>query len=127
LSIYRQSIYIDMFNKDLIRGTLKPILLGILATRDKLYGYEINKLVAEKTKDKIQLTDGALYPMLHKLEKDGLVTTELVSVGNRMRKYYKLTDKGKVESSERTNELVEFMKTISTLISHQNTEYGTAN
>lgn len=108
-----------MFNKDLIRGTLKPIILSVLKEKGQLYGYEINKLVGELTKDQIQLTDGALYPMLHKLEKDGLVSTEIKNVGNRTRKYYRLTQVGQTESSEKISELLQFMKTISLILKPQ--------
>ncbi|MEM6524874.1 MAG: PadR family transcriptional regulator [Bacteroidota bacterium] len=108
-----------MFNKDLIRGTLKPIILSVLKDRGCLYGYEINKLVSELTTNQIQLTDGALYPMLHRLEKDGLVTTEIKNVGNRTRKYYKLTQTGNTESSKKVDELMEFIKTISLIVKPQ--------
>ncbi len=109
-----------MINKDLIRGTLKPIILAVLKDRGRLYGYEINKLVSELTKDGIQLTDGALYPMLHKLEKDGLLTTEVEMVGNRARKYYQLTESGKTEGAEKVDELLQFMKTIVMVLKPQN-------
>lgn len=109
-----------MFNKDLVRGTLKPIILSVLKERGRLYGYEINKLVSELSINQIQLTDGALYPMLHRLEKDGLVSTEIENVGNRTRKYYKLTETGKTESSKKVDELLQFMKTISLILKPQN-------
>ncbi len=110
-----------MINKELIRGALKPIILSVLKENDRLYGYEINKMVAQITDKNIQLTDGALYPMLHKLEKDGLLKTELVNVDNRLRKYYSLTTSGESESAKRVNELLEFIKSVTLLVKPQTT------
>ena len=66
--------------------------------------------------DKIQITDGALYPTLHALEKQGDVITEKVYIGKRVRKYYTLTDQGKNTMTERVNELSDFMKTMKFLL-----------
>ena len=108
-----------MVNKDLIRGTLKPIILSVLGEGARLYGYEINKMVAEKTGNEIKLTDGALYPMLHRLEKDGLLEVEKEEVGSRIRKYYKLTANGERESSKQVDELLNFMRSIVILLKPQ--------
>ena len=112
-----------MVNKDLIRGTLKPILLSVLGEGKRLYGYEISKMVSEKTSDQIQLTDGALYPMLHKLEKEGLVQVDKVEVGSRIRKYYTLTVKGQEESEKKVDELLTFIRSMVLLLRPQNLSY----
>ncbi|WP_425392164.1 PadR family transcriptional regulator [Ekhidna sp.] len=102
-----------MYSNELIRGTLKTIILQLLSENDKMYGYELSKVVKERTKDKIVLTEGALYPILHKLEKDKLVTVTFDTVGNRTRKYYALTESGKNSSKVKRNELFDFMETLS--------------
>ncbi|WP_420315918.1 PadR family transcriptional regulator [Ekhidna sp.] len=102
-----------MFSNELIRGTLKTIIMQLLSETDKMYGYELSKVVKERTKDKIVLTEGALYPILHKLEKDRLVTVTFEMVGNRTRKYYALTESGKNSSKVKRNELFDFMETLS--------------
>ena len=51
-----------------------------------MYGYEITQKVKELTLEKIQITEGALYPTLHALEAEGLVTTKTEYIGKRMRK-----------------------------------------
>ena len=66
-----------IFSSELIKGTLKTIVLKLLSDNKKMYGYEITQRVKELTGDRIQLTEGALYPTLHSLEEEGLVTTEL--------------------------------------------------
>ena len=63
-----------MKSKEFIRGTLKTIILKLLSEKEKMYGYEISQRVAELSKDEIQLTYGALYPILYKLESEKLLT-----------------------------------------------------
>lgn len=108
-----------IFSSELIKGTLKTIVLKLLSDNKKMYGYEITQRVKELTGDRIQLTEGALYPTLHSLEEEGLVTTELEYMGKRVRKYYKLSASGKTRSKERVNELAEFMETMRVLLDIQ--------
>lgn len=105
-----------MYSSELIKGTLKTIVLNLLKDNDKMYGYEITKRVKELTSDKIQITEGALYPTLHALEKHGDVVTEKVYIGKRVRKYYILTDQGVTTVADRVNELSDFMKTMRFLL-----------
>lgn len=105
-----------IYSTELIKGTLKTIVLKMLADNKKMYGYEITQKVKELTADKIQLTEGALYPTLHALEAEGLLTTEIEYIGKRVRKYYSLSPDGKAKSKERVNELAEFMDTMKFLL-----------
>jgi DNA-binding PadR family transcriptional regulator len=90
-----------------------------LADNKRLYGYDITQKVKELTSEKIQITEGALYPTLHALEADGMVTTEIEYIGKRVRKYYKLSPKGKTQMKEKINELAEFMDTMRFLLDIQ--------
>ncbi len=81
-----------------------------------MYGYEITQKVKELTGNKIQITEGALYPTLHALENDGVVTTEVVNIGKRVRKYYKLTPQGKNNAMEKVNEFADFIQTMKFLL-----------
>jgi PadR family transcriptional regulator, regulatory protein PadR len=101
-----------MYSSELIKGTLKTVVLKLLSTEPRMYGYEITQKVKELTGDKIQITEGALYPTLHALEADGIVTTETVMIGKRMRKYYILTEKGNKTSKEKVNEFADFVNTM---------------
>ncbi len=105
-----------MYSSELIKGTLKTIVLNLLKDNDKMYGYEITQKVKELTDSKIQITEGALYPTLHALEKQGDVTVEKVYIGKRVRKYYILTDQGVTTVADRVNELSDFMKTMRFLL-----------
>ena len=101
---------------ELIKGTLKTIILKLLADNKKMYGYEITQKVKELTRDKIQITEGALYPTLHALETDKLVTTQTEYIGKRVRKYYSLSKEGKVKSKEKVNEFTDFINTMKFLL-----------
>ena len=105
-----------MYSSELIKGTLKTIILKLLTERQEMYGYEISKVVEELTNGKIQITEGALYPILHKLEADGLVVTREVNIGKRVRKYYSVTPSGKNETTEKIHELLDFVRTIELLL-----------
>lgn len=101
-----------MYSSELIKGTLKTIILKLLSENDKMYGYEITQKVKELTGGKIQLTEGALYPTLHALEANGILTTNAVNVGNRIRKYYTITPTGKSLAEEKVTEFRDFMNTM---------------
>jgi DNA-binding PadR family transcriptional regulator len=108
-----------MYSSELIKGTLKTIILKLLSDNDKMYGYEITHKVKELTGGKIQLTEGALYPTLHALEAQGILSTDVVNVGNRIRKYYSVTPNGKKVATEKVNEFSEFLDTMIFLLDLQ--------
>lgn len=105
-----------MISKDLLKGSLKSIILKLLAENEKMYGYEITQRVSDLSGGKIKLTYGALYPILHKLENDGIVSTESQVVNNRNRIYYFLTPKGNNFAAEKIKELEEFIETMGILL-----------
>jgi len=104
------------YSTELIKGTLKTIILKLLADNKRMYGYEITQNVKELTLEKIQITEGALYPTLHALEAEGLVTTEIEYIGKRTRKYYSLSPTGKTRAKEKVKELANFMDTMISLL-----------
>jgi DNA-binding PadR family transcriptional regulator len=88
----------------------------LLEEQDKMYGYEITQKVKSLTKGDLNITEGALYPALHKLEAEGLLDVEIVKIGNRMRKYYTLTEDGSKETLNKLAEMQEFLKTMQQLV-----------
>lgn len=106
-----------MNQKELVKGTLSTILLRLLAERGRMYGYEITQQVKEMSDGKIQIKEGSLYPALHKLEADGHVTVEEVYTGKRIRRYYKLTEKGHSQVKLALTELQQFLQTMHNIIS----------
>ena len=107
---------LKMGNQKLYKGSLQTIILKLLAQNDKMYGYEITQKVKELTKGELLITEGALYPALHKLEADGLLDVEVTKVGNRLRKYYKLTENGNKETVSRIAEMKDFIQTMQQLV-----------
>ncbi|MGL5889676.1 MAG: PadR family transcriptional regulator [Bacteroidia bacterium] len=105
-----------MYSNELIRGTLKTIVLKLLSEQERMYGYEITQRVKELTAEKIVITEGALYPLLHQLEAEGVVITETVSIGKRVRKYYSLTAPGQNLVREKLSEFSDFMRTMTILL-----------
>ena len=81
--------------KDLIAASATPLVLAILAEGDS-YGYAIIKRVAELSGGHLQWTDGMLYPVLHRLERQGHVAAKWsASESGRKRKYYRITKDGR--------------------------------
>lgn len=105
-----------MYSSELIKGTLKTILLTMLKEHGRMYGYELTNKVKAMTDSKIQITEGALYPALHSLEKNGELLTEKEYIGKRVRKYYSLTEQGEKTASDRINEFADFINTMKYLL-----------
>ena len=105
-----------MSNSKLYKGSLSTIILKLLNENDKMYGYEITQKVKAITKGELKITEGALYPALHKLEAEGLLDVEVAKVDNRLRKYYKLTENGTKETVNKLEELAEYIKTMQALV-----------
>lgn len=84
-----------MLSREIKAASFKPIVLGVLA-RGESYGYRIIQQVSSLSDGQIDWTEGALYPVLHRLEKAGLLASSWrSSPTGRRRKYYRITDKGK--------------------------------
>ena len=83
--------------KDLVAASATPLVLAILAEGDS-YGYAIIKRVTELSGGHLQWTDGMLYPVLHRLERHGLVAAKWgESESGRQRKYYRITKEGRAQ------------------------------
>ncbi|MBI2928832.1 MAG: helix-turn-helix transcriptional regulator [Verrucomicrobia bacterium] len=84
-----------MIAKDLVAASSKPLILSILSEGES-YGYAIIQRVRELSNEEIQWTDGMLYPVLHRLERDGLIASEWKDGDTgRERKYYRLSQSGR--------------------------------
>ena len=84
-----------MITKDLVAASSKPMVLSILAGGQS-YGYEIIQRVRELSGGQMEWSDGMLYPVLHRLERDGMIESKWKeSDTGRERKYYFLSSKGR--------------------------------
>jgi len=104
-----------MGSTKLYKGSLQTIIMTLLNKQGKMYGYQIIKEVEKLTGNQLKLTEGALYPTLHKLEESGILETNMIKVDGRMRKYYQLTESGKKETVNKVQELFDFIDNMQTL------------
>ncbi len=87
-------------DKDLVAASATPLVLAILSEGES-YGYAILKRVRELSDGELEWTDGMLYPLLHRLHRQGYVTTEWrAPPEGRRRKYYAMTDEGRTALAE---------------------------
>ena len=89
--------------QDLIQGTLDLLVLKMLAL-NSMNGWDISQRLKQISKDALQVSDGSLYPALHKLEQEGWITAEWrPSENNRRAKFYSLTRAGRKQLQLETN------------------------
>jgi PadR family transcriptional regulator PadR len=112
---FQRNIQMEKLSKELIGASSMPIILSILS-KNESYGYEIIQSVKEISNGRIEYGDGTLYPVLHKLEKKGLIESYWkVGETSRKRKYYKISKTGKKELSQEKENWAEMNKIISKL------------
>src|SRR5215475_4570004 len=91
------------FSKELKKGSADLLILALLEDREH-HGYEIGRLIVERSQGALSYHIASLYPTLYRLEDDGLVEGRWVEkAGQRRRRYYKLTPAGRKQlASERS-------------------------
>jgi DNA-binding PadR family transcriptional regulator len=96
LDIHRNAMYcVAMITKELVAASTEPLILSLLAGGES-YGYALIQEVKRLSGDKIEWTDGMLYPVLHRMEQRGLIKSRWgESETGRKRKYYSLKRDGK--------------------------------
>lgn len=103
-------------SSSMLKGSLQTILLKLLHENGKMYGYEITQKVRDITNGDIKLTEGAIYPSLHKLVADGLLVTHTEMYENRVRKYYALTSAGETDLADKLREAESFIGNLQLLL-----------
>jgi len=89
-----------MIPKELVAASAEALVLSILS-KGESYGYAIIQEVRERSEDHLKWTDGMLYPVLHRMEKNGWIKSRWVKMENgRKRKYYSLKNDGKAALTE---------------------------
>ena len=105
-----------VMNADLMKGSTLPLVLKLLSERE-MYGYEMIKVINDRTNGALEWKEGTLYPCLHQLEADGLIRSDWREApGERRRKYYSITRKGRTQLSSRTNEWNQFSTAINAVL-----------
>ena len=91
-----------MISKALVAASTKPMILAILK-RGENYGYRIIQSIREISGGEMEWSEPMLYPVLQRLERDGLVSSQWKTTENgRFRKYYRLTEQGAEELNRDT-------------------------
>ena len=102
--------------KSLISGSTPLLVLAMLKDGDK-YGYQMAEELARRSDDTFQLKEGTLYPLLHTLEKNKLVSAYTTqSEEGRVRKYYHLTDEGRRQLEHKTQEWWLFSEKVNAVL-----------
>jgi PadR family transcriptional regulator PadR len=109
----RRSVSIE---RELKRGSLELIVLYLLAPKEA-YGYEIVSKLTTQTDGSLEVTDGTLYPVLYRLERNGFVSVRWETPDRGVpRKYYRLTSAGRVELARLTQEWTKFANAMAKLL-----------
>jgi len=104
------------FNPDLVKGSMAPLMLRVLSEGER-YGYQIVKIVHERTGGRFQWKEGSLYPCLHRLESGGLLRSVWRRATNgKLRKYYRITRRGRAELARRAQEWAEFAGAVNAVL-----------
>ncbi|MDP6582379.1 MAG: PadR family transcriptional regulator [Vicinamibacterales bacterium] len=102
---------------DLVQGTLDLLILKILAL-EPLNGWAIGQRLKQVSDDVLQVSDGSLYPALHKLEQQGWIVSEWRrSENNRRAKFYALTRPGRAYLDQETAQWIRLSTAISQVVS----------
>jgi PadR family transcriptional regulator PadR len=104
-----------MVSKNLMAASTKPMILSILAGGE-IYGYQIIQSIIQISGGILEWSEGMLYPVLHRMEKENLIRSQWkVSDNGRRRKYYRLTELGKKELEKERKEWLSVHKVLSSL------------
>ena len=105
------------FDKGLMAGSGTMLILSLLEGGD-MYGYQMIEELARRSNDLFQMKEGTLYPILHALEKDRYLSAyQQEAPTGRVRKYYKLTRKGKKLLDEKRAEWAAFQRGVDSVLS----------
>jgi len=113
-----------MFNRELVKGSTSLLLLQLLAEKD-MYGYELVKVLENRSGNEFSVKEGTLYPALHKLEKQDYIECYWQEQEKGpARKYYRITQAGIEMLEEKTQEWNDFVSVINKVLGRK--KHGTA-
>ncbi len=86
----------------MLRGSTDGLLLFLINEQDMTYGYRIIREIEQRSQGYLRFKEGTIYPALHKLENQGLISGEWTELSNgQQRRCYRITDKGKKALDQR--------------------------
>src|SRR5579884_3447546 len=101
-----------MYSRELLKGAADTLVLSTFAEGEK-YGYQVVKELERRSEGFFQLKEGTLYPILHRLEKQGLLSARWQTMPNGSeRRYYALTRAGRRALSDKLSEWQTFSSAV---------------
>ncbi|HEV3035044.1 MAG TPA: helix-turn-helix transcriptional regulator [Solirubrobacteraceae bacterium] len=100
---------------DALNGQLEPLILATIA-EEPAHGYAIVRRLEQRSGGAFELAEGTVYPALHRLERDGLLSSSWSLEGPRRRRVYRLTRAGRATLGERRREWGRFAKAVETVL-----------
>jgi PadR family transcriptional regulator PadR len=117
-SLMYSSLVMKKTNPSFLNGVPELLVLRLLSRRE-MYGYEIVRAIQTETNETFSFGEGCIYPYLHYLEKEKLLTGERKAVDGRSRNYYQITPRGKKRLEELSTEWKRVAAGISLLMGGQ--------
>lgn len=115
---WRDPKVMDAINPELLRGSLELMVLSTLSDGKK-YGYLIQSTLWNSSRETVEMKAGTLYPILHKLEKEGWVRCHWESDTGRKRKWYELTAAGRKQLKSRADEWWRYVECLQRILGPQ--------
>lgn len=105
-----------MFSREMKKGSTELLILSLLESRPR-HGYDIGRMIEERSRGKLQLRIPSLYPMLCRLESRGFIRGRwLERPGERRRRYYRLTSEGRRMLARERETWREFMMAVNRIV-----------
>ena len=108
-----------MFDRELKKGSAELLILSLLEQRRR-HGYEISKLIEQRSEGALKFNVASFYPLLYRLEERGFIEGQWVEkAGQRRRRYYRLTAQGKTALKEQRSAWANFVGAINRITSQE--------
>ncbi len=110
----------DILDRELKKGSAELMILALIEVRAR-HGYEISKLIEQRSEGSVKFNVASLYPLLYRLEKRGWIHGRWVEkAGQRRRRYYKLTTDGRKVLKAQRSTWLEFVAAINRITGLEN-------
>lgn len=115
-TMYKTKGEIEMnIDRELLKGSTNLLVLSVLKN-ENMYGYQMIKRIKEESENVFEFQEGTLYPILHKLEEKGLISSYWDETSGKKRKYYAITEEGKKHLESKKEEWKLFTTKVNKVI-----------
>jgi DNA-binding PadR family transcriptional regulator len=103
------------YDREFLTGTVGVLILSLLSER-AMYGYEILQEAERRSAQQFRMKEGTVYPALHRLEAQGLITSSWSTESGRRRRVYRLTNQGRRVLAERRREWLQLSTAVEAVL-----------